>query len=149
MLRGLQHKSYLQPETVIEIEECLKERDTAPDHVGLSSPLGSADVEMSGTGLESQSMSQRVSKANSAQRLDKKQVEQRIEEDRERHKRMRETQWATPVGDDSDEEFYQLQDETSSVGSDDYRLTEEETDQKESFFKEHFEDLEGATNGAE
>lgn len=62
---------------------------------------------------------------------------------------MRETQWATPAGEDSDEEFYQLMEETSSVGSDDYRMMEEEADQREACLKDHFEEMDGATNGVE
>jgi len=57
-------------------------------------------------------------------RLDKRQVEQRIEEDRERHKRLRESIWAVP----SDEyaEFERLWEETSDLGEDDVIMAEEE-----------------------
>src|SRR5271170_2190195 len=48
VLQGLQQKSHLLSQTVMEIEECLKERDTLPDHVGLSSPIKPDDVEMGG-----------------------------------------------------------------------------------------------------
>jgi CTD kinase subunit gamma len=124
---------------VTEIEECLKDRDTLAEHVGLSSPLGPADIEMSGTG---RTPDQRSSKPSiSAQRLDKKQIEQRIEEDRERHKRLRENQWAIPIGDD-DAEFNQLWEETSSIGSDDYREAEEEAAQREQCAREHAEEME-------
>lgn len=56
--------------------------------------------------------------------LDKKQIEQRIEEDRERHKRQRENIWAVPETDEA--ELDKLWEETSSLGSDDYRMIEEE-----------------------
>src|SRR5271167_4494374 len=49
VLQGLQAKEFLLAQTVSEIEECLKERDTLPDAVGLSSPLNGGDVEMGGT----------------------------------------------------------------------------------------------------
>lgn len=57
-------------------------------------------------------------------RLDKKQIEQRIEEDRERHKRLRESIWAVN-GDDADE-FDRLWDEASELGEDDFILAEED-----------------------
>jgi CTD kinase subunit gamma len=91
VLQGLQQKNFLLAQTVTEIEECLKERDTAPDAIGLSSPL-QQDVEM--VGMKD---SRSEKKINGSQRLDKKQIEQRIEEDRERHKRLREHIWAVPV----------------------------------------------------
>jgi len=130
----------------MEIEECLKERDTLPDHVGLSSPIKPDDVEMGGmSGVAEQSIKGNKQPA-AAPRLDKKQIEQRIEEDRERHKRLREHQWAIPA-DDDDAEFYQMLDETSSVGSDDYRVFEEEALQREECAKEHMEEMEALHNG--
>lgn len=57
-------------------------------------------------------------------RLDKRQIEQRIEEDRERHKRLRESIWA--VSADEDQEFERLWDEGSEVGDDDYLAAEED-----------------------
>ncbi len=57
-------------------------------------------------------------------RLDKKQIEERIEEDRERHKRLREGIWAVPKG--ADAEVWKLWDETSDLGEDDHLMGEEE-----------------------
>lgn len=63
-------------------------------------------------------------KSNAPPRLDKKQIEQRIEEDRERHKRQRENIWAVPQGEYA--ELDKLWEETSSLGEDDHRMGEEE-----------------------
>lgn len=63
-------------------------------------------------------------KMNGVIRLDKRQIEQRIEEDRERHKRLRESIWA--VGADEDQEFERLWDEVSEIGEDDYLAAEED-----------------------
>lgn len=60
-------------------------------------------------------------------RLDKRQIEQRIEEDRERHKRERENIWAVPKEDNV--EPNKLWDETSDLGEDDGRLLGEENDE--------------------
>jgi CTD kinase subunit gamma len=139
VLQGLQQKNHLLAQTVMEIEECLKERDTLPDHVGLSSPVKPDDVEMGGMDTKTETI--KASKQAAASRLDKKQIEQRIEEDRERHKRLREHQWAIPA-DDDDAEFYQMLYETSSIGSDDYRVFEEEAMQREECAKEHMEEME-------
>lgn len=70
----------------------------------------------------------KTTKANGYQRLDKKQMEQRIEEDRERHKRLREHIWAIPPGIDA--EFDKLWDETSDLGEDDHILYEEEAQER-------------------
>ncbi len=156
VLQGLQAKNFLLEQTVGEIEEFLKERDTAPGDVGMSSPLG-GDVSMSG--MDSGAPTPRMGRSTTApQRLDKKQIEQRIEEDRERHKRQRETSWAihkpviTPgvtVGAAaqviSDAEFQDLWENTSDVNDDDFeQYAEEARDRKacakewrEEFYKKH------------
>jgi CTD kinase subunit gamma len=121
VLQGLQQKSFLLAQTVTEIEECLLERDTGADALALASPL-EQDVEMGGT---------KEKKTNGSQRLDKKQIEQRIEEDRERHKRLREHIWAVPVDKTAvDAEFDKLWDETSELGEDDFMLYEEEAQER-------------------
>jgi CTD kinase subunit gamma len=121
VLRGLQSKSFLLAQTVCEIEECLKERDTLPDAVGLSSP---ADMEMTDVKTTPKP------KINGTYvKLGKKEIEQRIEEDRERHKRLREHIWAVPLGSE-DKEFEKLWDETSDLGEDDFILYEEEAQER-------------------
>jgi CTD kinase subunit gamma len=112
----LQQKSILAPENVLEIEACLKERDTLPAHPALSP--------VEANGQQEQNPSQTAPKVNGVARLDKRQIEQRIEEDRERHKRLRESIWA--VGDEDDEEFERLWDEASDIGEDDYIAAEED-----------------------
>lgn len=67
-------------------------------------------------------------------RPDKRQIEQRIEEDRERHKRLRESIWAVEhrSGEggggaaERDVEFERLWEEGSEMGEDDWGLVEEE-----------------------
>ena len=138
VLQGLQAKNFLLGQTVLEIEECLKERDTLPDAIGLSSPLnGPQDVEMGGMdGGSLKNTPRDKAKTNGSYvRLDKKQIEQRIEEDRERHKRLREHIWAVPLGGD-EKEFEKLWEETSQLGEDDYILYEEEGDERKEAGKE-------------
>lgn len=117
MLQGLQQKSILQPNTVTEIEDCLKERDTVAEHPALS-PI---DVNAQGEHPSNQTA---FAKTNGVTRPDKRQIEQRIEEDRERHKRLRESIWA--IGAEADEEFERLWDEVSDIGEDDYIAAEED-----------------------
>lgn len=77
-----------------------------------------------------------------SQRPDKKQIEQRIEEDRERHKRARENVWAVPkpgtVGPAGtiDDEFDKLWEETSDIGEDDFELYREEAEERQRCAKE-------------
>ncbi|RDL37382.1 Uncharacterized protein BP5553_04815 [Venustampulla echinocandica] len=135
VLQGLQQKSFLLAQTVSEIEECLKERDTAPDTVGLSSPLD-PDTEMGGTALSIHATPKSARINGAYPRLDKKQIEQRIEEDRERHKRLRENIWAVPQGGVDDREFQKMWDETSEVGEDDFLLYEEEAAERDEAAKD-------------
>lgn len=90
------------------------------DDLGLdSSPV---DVEMADRPAEVPKSARRPV----PQRLDKRQIEQRIEEDRERHKRERESIWAIPKAEDA--EMSKLWEETSDFGDDDDRLLTEEGD---------------------
>jgi CTD kinase subunit gamma len=64
-------------------------------------------------------------------RLDKRQVEQRIEEDRERHKKLRENIWAVPNGPTDLTEWEKIWEETSDMGEDDYQMAREEAEERE------------------
>lgn len=105
VLSGLQNKEVLLPETVVELEAVLKERDIAPSHPFMSN--GGEDSD-----------GRRGNATVGGRRLDKRQVEQRIEEDRERHKRQRESIWAVSGGDDA--EIEKLWAEGSNIEEDDY-----------------------------
>ncbi|KAL8796329.1 MAG: hypothetical protein Q9195_001236 [Heterodermia aff. obscurata] len=117
VLAGLQQKNILAPDRVTEIEACLQERDTLPAHPALSPTDPNRQ-------LEHAPVHNATSKANGVTRPDKRQIEQRIEEDRERHKRLRESIWA--VGDDGDDEFERMWDEASEINEDDYVAAEED-----------------------
>lgn len=121
VLGGLQQKEILSPETVIELEECLKERYTVPAHPALS-PMALDDT-------PSKPLSPSAGKANGVVRPDKRQIEQRIEEDRERHKRLRESIWAVPAEDNK--EFERLWEDTSDIGEDDFINAQEDADERE------------------
>ncbi|GAB1320675.1 hypothetical protein MFIFM68171_10885 [Madurella fahalii] len=131
VLNALQDKSFLEVEAVTQIEEVLKERETAAQDIAMSSPpdadgaLGPMVADSLGDMPPSQTVPPPYRKEGSAPAgLDKKQIEQRIEEDRERHKRQRENIWAVPGTDEA--ELDKLWEETSSLGSDDHRMGEEE-----------------------
>ncbi|KAI4117010.1 MAG: hypothetical protein LQ345_002667 [Seirophora villosa] len=117
VLQGLQQKSILQPETVTEIEGCLKERDIAAEQGALTP----TDANRHRDHPPNQANSTKV---NGVARPDKRQIEQRIEEDRERHKRLRESIWA--IGDEGDQEFERLWEDVSDIGEDDYIAAEED-----------------------
>jgi CTD kinase subunit gamma len=106
VLQGLLQKKVLLPETVSELEEVLKSRDVAQTH-----PFNSLEGEGEG------GVARRNGGAGGG-RLDKRQIEQRIEEDRERHKRLRENIWA--VSGEGDAELDKLWEEGSDIGEDDY-----------------------------
>lgn len=121
VLAGLQTKSILLPDTVLEIEAGLAERDTLPGAHPALSPItpntqrdGRDGILVEGAVVGG--------KANGVSRLDKRQAEQRIEEDRERHKRLRESIWA--VGEEG--EFERLWEEADGIGEDDWVMAQED-----------------------
>lgn len=61
-------------------------------------------------------------------RLDKRQIEQRIEEDRERHKRLRESIWA--VSGDGDAEFDKSWEDGSYIADDHYVVAAEDAEER-------------------
>lgn len=142
VLQQLQQKAYLHPQTVVELEECLAGRDSAL----VSSPNppqapAEQDGVLSVTRTTPQS-SAREPLQNPAMRLDKRQIEQRIEEDRERHKRAREGIWAIPqVGvaiTADDAEVDKVWGEVSDLGDDDYKYSLEKQDERKTCME--FED---------
>lgn len=101
VLSTLQARAILQPETVDELEAVLKGRE-----VEQNDATGSPSVK----------------------NVDKRQIEQRIEEDRERHKRLRESIWA--VSGEGDEEMERLWEEASEIGEDDYVVAREDAEER-------------------
>ncbi|PYI16522.1 sporulation protein [Aspergillus violaceofuscus CBS 115571] len=129
VLNGLQTKEILSAATVAEIDAFLKERETHPAHLDLE---GEEDEEGAGGGSTDAATGAAVAAARakgatprgSRGRVDKRQIEQRIEEDRERNKRLRESMW-TVSGDDGDEHG-RFWDEASEIGEDDFLAAKEE-----------------------
>lgn len=126
VLGGLQEKQVLLPETVIELEDCLKERDTALAHPALSPEVGRDN--------SSKDLTPTTSKGSGVNRLDKRQIEQRIEEDRERHKRLRESIWA--VSSEHNREFERLWEDTSDIGEDDFIAAEDDAHERRRAIRE-------------
>ncbi|KAJ6135486.1 sporulation protein [Penicillium capsulatum] len=121
VLSSLQGKNVLSAETVVEIDAALKDRDTNLAHLDFENEEGADDSSRSKTGTPNPKAS--------GMRVDKRQIEQRIEEDRERNKRMRESMWAVP-GDDT-EEFSMLWDDTSDICEDDFIAAQEEAAERQ------------------
>ena len=132
MLSGLQQKSVLLPATVQEIEDGLRERDTLPGANPALSPVSPNATNAPGAPApeNAASITAAVRTNGVTTRVDKRQIEQRIEEDRERHKRLREDIWAVGGEENPDEEFERMWDEVSSLGSDDYLQAEEEAEER-------------------
>ncbi len=166
VLDGWVDKEVLSRQTVDEINELLQERDAGMAGIEVaSSPVkangdaddvsmkdaGTADYMASRYRSASISGTQFLPDANSAtpplpdgakeRVIDKRAIEQRIEEDRERHKRLREQQWAVPNRTE-DEEFERLWDETSELGSDDFIVFDEEAVEREGCARAHAEEIE-------
>ncbi|KAK0669675.1 CTD kinase subunit gamma CTK3-domain-containing protein [Cercophora samala] len=141
VLQALSVKNFLERELAGQIEEVLKERYSAAQDLALmSSPSNGNGDEDNGNVPTPKS---RVGSGGAGAgggagsggtggkkiKLDRKQVEQRIEEDRERHKRQREVIWA--VSPENESELNKLWEETSELGEDDKRMCEEEWEEWE------------------
>jgi CTD kinase subunit gamma len=120
VLDGLHHKGFLLEETLTEIDEILKERETGD--IGLSSP---SERDKNSPSPASPDQKRPIIMLS----MEKKQVEQRIEEDRERHKRLRETMWAVPNMERAKPEWEKIWEETSDWGDDDDLLASEEAEE--------------------
>ncbi|KAK5137907.1 hypothetical protein LTR08_006676 [Meristemomyces frigidus] len=143
VLGQLQQKAFLQPQTVLELEECIVGRDSANGMV--SSPAAHTTLAGNGQRENAGDLTQSVTRStphsttrdpfyNPGIRLDKRQIEQRIEEDRERHKRAREGIWAIAQESTSlreDVEYERLGDELSDGDEDDFQLAREDTEERE------------------
>lgn len=128
VLQQMQGRGFLQPQTVVELEEYISGRDNAaPVTPGHDSKL---EKEVPSAMRSTPHSTSRDPTFNPAVRLDKRQVEQRIEEDRERHKRAREGIWAIPQKVNGkateDAEFEKLWETGEELTEDDLQLAREE-----------------------
>ncbi|TKA67358.1 hypothetical protein B0A55_09684 [Friedmanniomyces simplex] len=144
VLRSLEGKGYLQARTVGELEEWIGGRDLvdggpvspARTTAAAIDPLvQSTEAAVLPTTIRStpHSTARDPYNVNSGIRLDKRQIEQRIEEDRERHKRAREGIWAVQQVSSNlrdDAEFERCWEEDSEVDEDDLQLMKEEAEER-------------------
>lgn len=72
-------------------------------------------------------------KANGVSKVDKRAIEQRIEEDRERNKRLRESVWA--VSGDDEQELDKMWEESTLIGRDEHVIADEEADERRQFVR--------------
>ena len=118
----MHQKSILNSETLEELEACLKDRDTLSAQSPISPMPGNGESSSKVSAIDNAGGG---AKGSGVDKLDKKQIEQRIEEDRERHKRLRESIWAVDTS--VEDELQRLMEETSDLCSDDFRMMEEES----------------------
>jgi CTD kinase subunit gamma len=72
-------------------------------------------------------------KGNGVSKVDKRAIEQRIEEDRERNKRLRESVWA--VSGDDEQELDKMWEESTLIGRDEHVIADEEADERRQFVR--------------
>ncbi|KAK8066581.1 CTD kinase subunit gamma [Apiospora hydei] len=139
VLQGLNGKGFLLDQTLTELEECLKDRDASQAEAGLSSPVNgdavmstalpangnaAANTTTAAAAGHSSGDARTTNGTGHTTRLDKRQIEQRIEEDRERHKRRRENLWVVPRS--QVDERAKIMDDASEVDDDDFKFEREE-----------------------
>ncbi|KAK8001522.1 CTD kinase subunit gamma CTK3-domain-containing protein [Apiospora marii] len=139
VLQGLNGKGFLLDQTLTELEECLKDRDASQAEAGLSSPVngeavmstalpanGNAAANASNVAAAGHSSgdARTTNGTGHTTRLDKRQIEQRIEEDRERHKRRRENLWVVPRS--QVDERAKMMEDASDIDDDDFKFEREE-----------------------
>ncbi|KAK8135748.1 CTD kinase subunit gamma [Apiospora sp. TS-2023a] len=139
VLQGLNSKGFLLDQTLTELEECLKDRDASQAEAGLSSPVNGEAVMSTALPANGNAASNASAVAAAGHssgdarttngtghttRLDKRQIEQRIEEDRERHKRRRENLWVVPRS--QVDERAKMMEDASDIDDDDFKFEREE-----------------------
>lgn len=107
VLQTLQGLGILMEDTVRELDAVLKSREVAHPFT---------------------SVTDESPRRNGSARMDKRQIEHRIEEDRERHKRLRESIWA--VSGEDEKEMERLWEEASDIGEDDFVVGREDGEER-------------------
>ena len=120
-----------------KLGKLLGDEDAEPvidkDAMDVSAPDGAAmDVSQRAT---PRTATERSAKANGVSKMDKRAIEQRIEEDRERNKRLRESVWA--VSGDDEQELEKMWDEGASPGEDELVIAAEEAEERIQFHRRH------------
>jgi CTD kinase subunit gamma len=140
---GLGERGVLAVELVGGIEEGLRQKEESMGRL-----LGQDETAETETGDQAEGIMEGVESTKATPRKekehksrkeitekDKKAIEQRIEEDRERNKRLREGVWA--VSGDDEQELERMWDEGSDIGEDDYVIAREEADERAQFAQYH------------
>lgn len=134
VLTSLEEKGFLQKQTVVELEDWIAGRDTmahaSPAHLDTSK--GTVEPAVTGGVKSTPHSTAREPVYNPGIRLDKRQIEQRIEEDRERHKRAREGIWAISQTSNltEDAELERMAQEDSEIDEDDFIIAREAQEER-------------------
>ncbi|RMD43382.1 hypothetical protein DV735_g1698, partial [Chaetothyriales sp. CBS 134920] len=132
VVAGLGEKKVLAADEVAAIERSLREREEqwsrllADGETAKVIEEREAAVGSSGSGRKRTGIDRERERAQ--RKVDKRAIEQRIEEDRERNKRLRESMWA--VAGDDDEEVDKMWDEGSYVTQEDFDIANEEAEER-------------------
>lgn len=134
-------RGWLGVEVVRVIEEDLKRREAERSRMLVeeggdeTDKRGSEKEKRAESSRDKRDAKAREGKSNGVNKVDKRAIEQRIEEDRERNKRLRESVWA--INGDDEEELNRLWEETSDLCEDDYAIAREEADERAQFARYH------------
>lgn len=128
VLDSLKRKGIVEKAVDEEICQMLREREElyrADEDETSDEPMSDGDDDDDDDGEDEE-----VGKARRKRRFDEATVQARMEEDRERHKRLRENIWQIPVttNEDEDPEFEKAWEETSDLNEDDYEIMREENE---------------------
>ncbi|KIW73435.1 hypothetical protein PV04_01556 [Phialophora macrospora] len=147
VVTGLGEKGVLSAETIINIETGLKDKEEKlgkllGDEAETGAGEDATEVAAADGGAPEGSQratprtgTERSSRPNGVSKMDKRAIEQRIEEDRERNKRLRESVWTVP-GDD-DQELDMMWEEGATLGEDEHDIADEEAEERLQFVSYH------------
>lgn len=141
VVADLERRGWLGADVVGRIEEDLKRREAersrmlADDGGGEESEKRAGERERRSESKDKKDARNKEGKSNGVNKVDRRAIEQRIEEDRERNKRLRESVWA--VNGDDEEELNRLWEETSDLCEDDYVIAREEAEERAQFARYH------------
>ncbi|KKA28100.1 hypothetical protein TD95_002321 [Thielaviopsis punctulata] len=129
VVQNLQRKGHIPEPTIAEIHEWFATHENTFSSNPLALPVATA------TATPPEPDENDVW----APRMSRKHAEERIEEDRERHKRLRENIWAVPSGPGEKLEWERVWEETSDLGDDDYGMAKEEAEERAGVVAEYCE----------
>ncbi|ETI28094.1 hypothetical protein G647_00543 [Cladophialophora carrionii CBS 160.54] len=147
VVTGLGEKGVLSADTITSIETGLKDKEerlgkllgdeaeAGADEDATEAATADGPAPEGSQKATPRTGAERSGKPNGVSKIDKRAIEQRIEEDRERNKRLRESVWT--VSGDDDQELDMMWEDGATLGEDEHDIADEEAEERLQFVSYH------------